>query len=54
MRKYLPKVSLWLFVINLGTAFSAGISTSPGSSSLGGRTLRCRSGPTLAWTSEST
>ena len=25
MRKYLPKVSLWLFVINLGTAFSAGI-----------------------------
>ena len=34
MRKYLPKVSLWLFVTNLGTAFSAGISTSPGSSSL--------------------
>ena len=25
MRKYLPKVSLWLFVTNLGTAFSTGI-----------------------------
>ena len=25
MRKYVPKVLLWLFVINLGTAFGAGI-----------------------------
>ena len=25
MRKYLPRVLLWLFVINLGTAFGAGI-----------------------------
>ena len=25
MRKYMPRVLLWLFVINLGTAFGAGI-----------------------------
>ncbi len=25
MRKYVPKILLWLFVINLGTAFGAGI-----------------------------
>src|SRR5215203_6900822 len=25
MRKYLPRILLWLFVINLGTAFGAGI-----------------------------
>ena len=25
MRKYVPKVLLWLFVINLGIAFGAGI-----------------------------
>ena len=25
MRKYVPRILLWLFVINLGTAFGAGI-----------------------------